>query len=202
MNHRSTRYGLLALFLAACALPSAPPVAPALESIHTIAVFPPNNRTGDPLLIAGASFAEKYVLPTERYTVSDALAVEARTQLARHGINTIPTELVDAAIAVQPPSSAQDAAAVAARNHFEGTVMYIEIKRWEADVPYHPTFVIASVTITLLDPSTGSVVWSADHPSRPVPTPGVISLGDAYSVAAHTLVTELLAPLVAERSAS
>lgn len=202
MNHRSTLYGLLALLLAACTLPSVPPLAPAMESIHTIAVFPPNNRTGDPLLIAGTSFTEKYVLPTERYTVADALAEEARTQLGRHGINMTPRELVDAATAVQPPSSVQDAAAAAARNHFEGTVMYIEIKRWEADVPYHPTFVIASVTVTLVDPSTGRVIWTADHPSRPVPTPGIISLGDAYSVAAHTLVTEMLAPLVAERAAS
>lgn len=202
MNHRSTLYGLLALLLAACTLPSVPPLAPAMESIHTIAVFPPNNRTGDPLLIAGTSFAEKYVLPTERYTVSDALAVEVRTQLARRGFNVVASELVDTATAGQTPSSAHDAITAAVRNHVEGTVLYVEIKRWEADVPYHPTFVIASVTITLLDPSTGSVVWSTDHPSRPVPTPGVISVGDAYSVAAHTLVTELLAPLVAERSAS
>jgi hypothetical protein len=48
---------------------------------------------------------------------------------------------------------------------------------------------------TLIDASSGRVLWSADHPPRPVRTPGVINLGDAYWLAAHKLMTDMLAPL-------
>ena len=194
MTFRSTFAIVLALSGVACThLPAA---RPAPQTVRTVTVFPANNRTGDPLLIAGASFTEKYLLPTERFTVADALAAEARTQLADRGVTVLPTP-VDTAGGGRTPSSAQDAAALAVAEHVDGLAVYIEIRRWEADGPYHPTFVIASVTVALVDPSSGRVVWSANHASRPVPTPGVISLGDAYAVAAHTLMKEMLAPLAA-----
>jgi hypothetical protein len=198
MKHRSLLAALLALCVVGCVRPQVPVPQP----VRTIAVFPPNNRTGDPLLIAGASFIEKYVLPAERYTVADALAASARTQLAKSGFEVVAPAVVDAATAGQTPASAEAAAGMAAHNEIGGAVLYIEIRRWEPDVPFHPSFVIASVAMTLIDPSSGRVLWSADHPSRPVQTPGVINLGDAYAVAAQTLMTEMLAPLTPERPAS
>lgn len=191
MSHRSMQAALLAL----CAVGCARPPAPAPASVRAVAVFPANNQTGDPLLIAGGSLVEKYVLYTERYTVADALAAEARAELARRGFDITPPQVVDAATAGQTLPSAEQAATVAARHQLEGAVLYIDIRRWEPDVPFHPAFVIASVALTLVDASSGRVLWTADHPSRPVPTPGVANLGDAYSVAAHRLMAEMLAPL-------
>jgi hypothetical protein len=181
-----------------CARPPAVTLPPA--AVRTVAVFPPNNRTGDLLLIAGASFYEKYVVPTDRVTVPDVLASEARRQLARRGFTVVPPALVSAATGDHAPASAQDAAAVAARNKLDAAVLYIEIRRWEVDVPVHPAFVIASVAVTLID-SDGRVLWTLDHPSRPVATPGVINLGDAYTIAAQRLMQEMLGTLGPERPA-
>ena len=191
MSHHS----MLAALLALCAVGCARPPAPAPEPVRTVAVFPANNQTGDPLLIAGASFLEKYLLSTESYTVPDALTVEASAELVRHGFDVVPAQVVNAATVGQTPPSAEQAAAVAARHQIGGAVLYIDIRRWEADAGFHPTFIIASVTLTLVDVSSGRVLWTANHSSRPVQTPGVVVLGDAYSVAAHTLRAEMLAPL-------
>ena len=197
MRHAAAMCTVLAMCAAACARP---PVA-AVIPVRTIAVFPPNNRTGDPLLIAGASFLEKYVLPAERYTVADALAAEARGQLARRGFDVVAPELVARAITGTPISNPQDAASAAARAHLDAAVLYMEIRRWEPDAEYRPGFVIAAVGATLIDPSTGRVLWSVDRPSRPVQTPGVVGLGDAYAIAARVVIQELLAGLAPKPAA-
>ena len=191
------RYALCLLFAAwSCARPPAPP--PPLPS-HTVAVLPPNNQTGDTLLVAGASILEKYALNTDRITVPDILASEARIQLARHGFDVIAPETVEAATLGRIPNDAKEAGAIAVRGHLEGNVLYIDLRRWEVDVPFHPSSVIASLEVTLLDPASGRIVWTADHPSRPVPTVGVVNLGDAYAIAARKVMEELLAPLGGER---
>ncbi len=186
---------LTAVCLAGCV--RTPPPAP--QPVRTIAVLPVNNRTGDPLVIAGASFLEHYVMRTARYTVADALAAEARAALVQRGFEVVAPQVVDAAVNGQVPASAADAAALAARNHIEGAVLYIEIHRWESSGGTEPAFIIASITAMLIEPGTGRVLWTGVHPSQPVPTPGIINLGDAYAVAAHTVIIELLAPLVPER---
>jgi hypothetical protein len=188
------------LVVCGCARPPAVTLLP--STVRTVAVFPPNNRTGDPLLIAGASFYEKYVARTDRITVPDALASEARRQLERRGFTVASPEQVDAMTGNHPPTSAPDAAAVAARNQLDAAVLYIEIRRWEVDVPTHPTFVIASVEVTLIDPANGHVLWAMDHPSRPVATPGVVNLGDAYTIAARKVMEEMLATLGPEQPPS
>src|SRR5262249_26148360 len=90
---------------------------PTMQSMSAIVIFPANNRTGDPLLIAGGSFFEKYVVPTERYTVADALAAEARSVLVQHGFGVLAPQAVDVASNGQIPASAADAATLAARSH-------------------------------------------------------------------------------------
>ena len=67
-----------------------------------IAVFPPNNETGDPLLVSGASALERYVLRTDRVTVPDILASEARLQLEQDGFIVVSPVLVDAAAQLPP----------------------------------------------------------------------------------------------------
>ena len=185
----------LALCLAGCV--RTPPAA--LQPVRSIAVFPANNRTGDDLLIAGGSFFEKYVLPTERYTVADVLAAEARAELAQHGFEVLAPQLVDAALNGHIPASAEDAAVLADRNHIEAAVLYIEIRRWESSGGTEARSIIASVTVMLIEPASGRVLWTGEHPLRPVQTPGIINLGNAYAVAAHTVMTELLAPLAPQR---
>ena len=195
MKPRPALVLLSAMFLAACTRPPAP-VSP-VATASPIAVLPPNNRTGDDLLVAGGSFLEKYAFHTERLTVSDVLATEARWQLERRGYTVVPAETVGAALGAQRPESAPEAAALAVRQHINASVLYIEIRRWEPDGHFNPDFVIVSIELTLLDPATGRVLWTANHPSRPVPTPGVVNSGQAYVIAAAKVMEETLAGLAA-----
>jgi hypothetical protein len=191
MKRGATVFILLALTVAGCARPPTPVSPPTA----TIAVFPPNNRTGNDLLVAPGSLLGKYVFNTERVTVSDVLAAEARLQLARRGYMLVPAETVDTALGGVRPDSAPAAAMLASRQHIDASVLYIEIRNWEPNGPFTPDFVIVSIVATLIDPPTGRVLWTADHPSRPVPTPGVVVLGEAYVIAAAKVIAEMFAGL-------
>jgi hypothetical protein len=184
---------LLALFVAACTRPPTPVSPP--TTVVAIAVFPPNNRTGDDPLVAGGTLFEKYGFKTERVTISDVIAGEARLQLTRRGYTLTPSQVVDAAVGEHPPASASEAATLVAQHAIDATALYIEIRRWEPDVPFNPSFVIVSIEATLIDPSSGRVLWTADHPSRPVPTPGVVNPGQAYVIAAAKVMEEMLSGL-------
>ena len=184
---------LLPVLTLSCALPPNAPPLPA--TAQTIAVLPPNNRTGDPLLIESASFLHPYADRPGRVTVPDVLATEAREQLARRGIKVMAPEAVTAAIGNQTPKSPEEAADLAARGKLEGSALYIEIRRWEADMsPLHPRRVIVALEARLLDVATGQTVWTAQRPLHPVPTLGVVVRWMAYTIAARTVAAELFTP--------
>src|SRR5947209_19262470 len=82
--------------------PDAPPLP---APVQTIAVLPPNNRTGDPLLVESASFLDPDAVRPGRVTVADVLAADTRAQLMRRGFKVIAPEMVTAAIGNQTPSS-------------------------------------------------------------------------------------------------
>ncbi len=172
------------------------PVAPPLPAtIRTIAVLPPNNRTGDRLLVESASFWDPEAARPGRVTVADVLAADARAQLERRGVKVVAPEAVTAAIGHQTPGSPEEAAALVARGQLEGGALYLEIRRWDADMsPLHPRRILAAVEAHLIDAATGQVVWTAHHPLRPVPTPGAITRWVAYTIAAHKVAEQLLAP--------
>ena len=163
--------------------------------LPAVAVFPPNNRTGDPLPVSGASAIEKYVLRSDQVTVPDVLAAEARAQLAMRGYKVTPPETVEAAAGGAAPRDAQEARPMALHAGITAAVMYIELRRWLPDAPMHPAYILADVDVSLIDPATGNILWTARHSTRPVPTPGVVIIGDAHLSAVHRLMGELLAPL-------
>ncbi len=180
------------LFVAGCARP---PSAPPPDLPRTVAVLPPANHTGDPLLVAGASFFERWALRSDRVTVPDVLAAEARVQLLRRGFAVVPADVVATATGDRAPESAAAAAAVAARARLPGLALWIEVRRWEPDAPAHPAFVIVALAASLVDPASGRVVWTNAPPPAPVATPGEVELGAAYVTAARKAVAALLAPL-------
>jgi hypothetical protein len=158
-------------------------------------VLAPANRTGDPLLVAGTSILEKYALKSERVTVPDVVASEARLQLARRGFTVVAADEVESATQGRAPGSAQAAAEIAARAKLAGLALYIEIRRWEPDAPTHPAFVLVALSTSLVDPASGRTVWTSDRSTGPVPTPGEVALGAAYVTAARKVMEEMLAPL-------
>ncbi len=172
------------------------PVAPPLPAtVQTIAVLPPNNRTGDPLLVESASFWDPYAARPGRVTVADVLAADARAQLERRGFKVMTPEAVTAAIGNQTPSSPEEAMELITRGKLAGSVLYIEVRRWEADMsPLHPQRVLVALDARLIDTATGHVVWLAHRPLHPVPTPGAITRWVAYTIAARKVAEELLAP--------
>jgi hypothetical protein len=163
--------------------------------VRTVAVLAPANRTGDPLLVAGASFLERYALRNDRVTVPDVLASEARVQLARRGFTVVSADEVEAATHGRAPGSAEAAAEIASRGKLPGLALWLDVRRWEPDAPTHPSFVLVALTASLVDPATGRVVWSAERPTAPVATPGEVALGPAYVTAARKVIEDVLAPL-------
>ena len=123
--------GALLLLMLGCALTAAGP--PPRDLPHTVAVLAPNNLTGDPLLVAGASFFEKYATRNARVTVPDVLASEARLQLERRGFDLVPAETVEQATEGRAPGSAAAAGDVARRGALPGAALYLEVRRWDAD---------------------------------------------------------------------
>jgi hypothetical protein len=184
---------LLPILTLGCARLPSPVPLPA--TARTIAVLPPNNRTGDPLLIESASFLHPYADRPGRVTVADALATEVREQLARRGVQVTAPEVVTAAIGKQTPQSPEEAADVAARGHLEGSALYIEIRRWEADMStLHPRRVVVALEARLLDTATGQTLWIAQRPLHPVPTTGAVVRWMAYTIAARKVAEELFTP--------
>ena len=166
---------------------------------RTVAVLEPSNHTGDPLLVAGTSFLERYALRAERVTVPDVLASEARLQLERRGFTAVPPETVEGATEGRAPGSTDSAVAIARHGGLVGLVLWIDVRRWEPDAPTLPTFVIVGLTAELIDSTSGLVRWRAERRPAPVATPGEVNLGDAYLNAARKVMAELLAPLGPER---
>ena len=184
---------LLPVLTWSCVVPPSPPPLPA--TARTIAVLPPNNRTGDPLLIESASFLHPDADRPGRVTVADALATEVREQLTRRGVTVIAPAVVTAALGTQTPHSPEEAADVAARGTLADSVLYIEIRRWEADMSsLHPRRVMVALEARLLDTASGQTVWTAQRPLHPVPTPGVVVRWMAYTIAARKVAEELFTP--------
>jgi hypothetical protein len=162
---------------------------------RTIAILPPNNRTGDPLVVTGSGLIDRYVRHAETVTVLDVLVSEARFQLQEKGFVVADRQAVETALNGRLPVSLDSAAHLAAQAGLGNLVLYLEIRRWEADAPTHPAFVIVGLSGSLFDTSTGRVVWQEERRAAPVATPGEIRRESAYVSAARKVMAELLAPL-------
>jgi hypothetical protein len=189
MIARRTLSTAVAVLMLSCGAPHVPPP----PSVRRVAVLPPSNRTGDGLLIAGASVLERYALSTERVTVPDVVAAEARLQLARRGIDVVPPDVVERATGGRVPGSPAVAAELAREAKLDAPVLYVEIRRWDPDAGTHPAFVVVAVEAALVDPAKGDVVWELHRPARPVATPGAVTLGSAYVDASRKVIEEVFA---------
>jgi ABC-type uncharacterized transport system auxiliary subunit len=171
--------------LVGCA--SAPP-AP-VEVSRTVGVYPPNNLTGDRLMVAGTGLIDRYLRHASPVSVADVLVSETRSRLEEKGFE------VAGVRAGRIPQSAQEAAKLASEVGLTRPVLYLEIRRWEPDAPTQADFVIVGLSMVLIDPSTGTVVWEAHRRAAPVATPGQVTVEAAYVTAARKVVKEMLAPL-------
>ncbi len=145
----------------------APPSAPP-PPVAAVAVLPPVNRTGDPLLVAGTSLLERYALDTPRVTVPDLIAAEARRLLRERGVTVGDTRT-------------------------GGAALRIDVWRWQPDSETQPASVIVALDATLFDVESGQTLWSVHRAPYPIPTQGAVTLGVAYEMAARAAVADVLA---------
>jgi ABC-type uncharacterized transport system auxiliary subunit len=168
-----------------------------LQISRSIAVLPANNRTGDPLLVTGAGLIDRYVRHAAEVSVGDVLQSEARYQLQQKGFEV--REWKSQGTAREGvPTSLDSALALARQNGIANSVLYLEIRRWEADAPTHTRYVIVAMTASLLDPVSGREIWHEQRNAAPVGTPGVITVESAYVVAARKIIADMLARLKPE----
>lgn len=175
-------------------VPQPEPLPEIPAPVRKIAVLPPNNQTGQSLEITATSLLDKYTFRSIHPTVPDVLAAEARSQLSQRGYNVTEPQIVDAACAGKTPTSVQNAAEIATRGGLEGASLYIDLRRWEPDASFQPAAVMVWIELSLIDPPTGKVLWSAQPDPEEVKTPGAVNLGDAYVAAARTIIRRLLSP--------
>jgi hypothetical protein len=194
---------LLVLFvLLRCLVGCAAEPTPATQVRRTVAVLPPNNLTGDRLVVVGSGLIDRYVRRAQRVTVADVLLSEARFQLLEKGFEVADWRGIAAGIKGDYPESAESAVELASKLGLKDLLLYLEIRRWEPDAPTHTSFVIVGLAASLIDPSTGKVVWERERRAAPVPTPGDILVESAYVTAARRVMREMLAPLEPELAGS
>lgn len=198
------RYGcVLWVMLQICVLGCMPlPFSPPPATVHAIAVLPPNNRTGDPLVVSGSSWWNPYSTRRAEITVADVLAAEAREQVQQRGFAVVPEEEIEAAIGSHAPDSLEEATALVIRNKLAGSALYIEITHWEPDTSLHPGRVLVALEAALIDTATGRVEWTAHRRLGPILTPGAVTLWAAHLIAVHEVTTELLASWGTKQSPS
>jgi hypothetical protein len=184
---------LMAAMLSGCATSSRAP----LQVSRNVAVLPANNLTGDRLLVMGAGLIDRYVRRTGEVTVGDVLQSEARYQLQQKGFEVALWQTTGAA-QEQAPTSLDAALAIARQSGTKSSVLYLEIRRWEADAPTQTRFVIVGLSASLLDPVSGREIWHEYRAPAPVGTQGTITVEAAYVAAARKVIAEMLAPLKPE----
>jgi hypothetical protein len=190
MSMRLVSYGAFVAILTACARPGVPPPS----TVHTVAVLTPVNRTGDELLVTGGSVLERYAFHTYRVTVSDVLAIELRSELARRGFAVVPPEEVESATQGKRAPTPDAAVALARAGDLHDPLLLVAIDQWQTNGGTEPDFIIVALDATLVDPATGDVLWHVRRSATPVATPGTVTLGSAYEVAATKVAADLLAP--------
>jgi hypothetical protein len=128
-----------------------------------IAVPSATNHTGMDLSVSGASMAERYLLHTDRETVGDVLAAEVRAQLESAGATVVDRGTTDDAFAT-PAGSPSIAAAVAAKKGVADEIFFIEIRRWNGDEEFLPRQITVALMMSLVEVSSGRVLWAANYP--------------------------------------
>jgi hypothetical protein len=185
--------------LAGCATPSPPPP----EHLgRKIAVLPVNNRTGDPLAVAGSGLIDLYVLHEGEITVSEVLGSEACLELRKKGFEVTSPRVVESSLKGAVPIDPDSAMDEASRGGLGTPCLYLEIRRWESDVPMHPRYVIVGLTASLVDPSTRQVLWHTERRPGPVATLGAVTIEASYVIAVRKVMEEMLAPLRPDPSPS
>lgn len=92
-------------------------------------------------------------------------------------------QTADTALKDRVPISPGSAAELASTGGLTGLVLYLELRRWEADAPMRISFVIVGLEASLVDPS----VVTPPRPSRP---PRGIRVESAYVTAARKIMAQ------------
>lgn len=185
---------MLAVLAAALVAPlgCAPSVPPAPTTVRRIAVLPPCDATGRPL--AQGALVTTYAAPAEG--LGTILASAAREELARQGFQIVDPRTVAAATAGRVPASPESAGEIVASGKLDATALFIRVRRWEFPYPTMRTNeIIAALDVMLVDAASRRIVWEVRRPTKPVPLHGELIGGQADTVAAQDVMSEVFAAL-------
>ena len=170
MTMRTTVHPLLVALLAlvSCAgCTTAPaPFPPAPVGVQDIAIQPPSNQTGRDLIVDQPGLLASY-LGEKRETVPEVLAGDLRTLLRDRGFRVL------AAPAGSVPT------------------LRTEIRRWD---PYSADYsrITVSLLATLIDPTSGRTLWTAERSGWHVETPAARNGQEASGIAARDVARTLV----------
>jgi hypothetical protein len=173
----------LAITAAGCAVQQ-----PTAITARQIAVLPPCDADGRPLPPVGDAGGE---------SLTEVLTVAAGAALASNGFAVMDPDVVGRALHGGVPASAADAAALAQAGGIDAAALFIRLEQW-VPVPESTMridAVLVGLDLTLLDPASGATLWHAHRTIKPVRVFGSLIIGQAYVVAAESVMKEMLAPL-------
>lgn len=167
-----------------------PIVSPLPQSVRRIAILPPFRI--DDRAERGPVSSNAPALPSR--TIGDVLADQARIRLTEKGFNVIGSSAMRVATKNEVPSSPEMAAQIVREANLDAAALYIEVRRWEPTPDSRgmkADGVIVALDATIIDPTTGAVLWQLHRPSKPVPIYGVVLTGQAHAIVAEKVVREI-----------
>jgi hypothetical protein len=180
------------LLASACAPLS---VTPAPRGVQRIAVLPIYDAFGQGLAIRYASIVGLLEGQPAPVTVPELLERDLRGRLRAQGFEIVDPATVQAATAGRAAHSPAEAARMAREAALPGAALYGALSRWDASRGVAPDYITVALDLVLLDPATGSELWRAHWPTRPVPTGGAGSYAVAAEMASAWIVDRLTASL-------
>jgi hypothetical protein len=192
------RIGLISALFGAVGC--APAVVTSLPpTVRRVAVLPPYYRDAAD---TGGVYTDNNTVRPIRLTVGDVLAQEAHARLMEKGFEVVEPSIVKIATKDRVPTSPQMAAQILEEAHLGATALYIEVRRWEPTPNSRgmkADGVIVALEVMMVDPRTGTILWQAHRPSRPVPLYGVVLTGHANLFVAETVMREVFVSLGSKR---
>jgi hypothetical protein len=125
--------------------------------LQRVAIERPINRTGGDLVVEGPGLFSR-LMGEQPSTVPDVLAEDLRAQLEYRGFRL---------------GKPQDS---------DVPVLRTEIRRWEPFIADYSR-VIVDIAVTLVEPGSGRILWSATRSSWSVPTTAANTRSEAFRLA-------------------